>query len=80
MIITIRYFASLREKSQRHEEKLEISPDESLSKIYQTLASRYDFPLSSQQVKFAVNNEYVENHYQLKENDVVVFIPPVAGG
>jgi molybdopterin synthase sulfur carrier subunit len=80
MNITIKYFASLREKSQRNEEELQVSAEESLTKIYQTLASRYDFPLSTRQVKFAVNNEYVEDQYQLKENDVVVFIPPVAGG
>lgn len=80
MKITIKYFASLREKAQKSQEEMEISPEESLSKIYETLSSRYDFPLSSRQVKFAVNNEYVDDQYQLKENDVVVFIPPVAGG
>lgn len=80
MNITIKYFASLREKAGKKEEVFNISSKESLSEIYQSLASRYDFPLNSQQVKFAVNNEYVEDQYQLKENDVVVFIPPVAGG
>ncbi|WP_420386697.1 MoaD/ThiS family protein [Roseivirga sp.] len=31
-------------------------------------------------LKFAVNMDYVEDTYQLKENDEVVLIPPVSGG
>lgn len=80
MKITVKYFASLREKAGKHQEEMEISADESLSKIYETLSHRYQFPLSAKEIKFAVNNEYVENEYLLKNGDVLVFIPPVAGG
>lgn len=31
-------------------------------------------------LKFAVNDEYVDDHFILKENDEVALIPPVAGG
>ena len=31
-------------------------------------------------LKFAVNTNYVDDSYQLKENDEVVLIPPVSGG
>ena len=31
-------------------------------------------------LKFAVNTDYVNDEFQLKENDEVVLIPPVSGG
>ena len=31
-------------------------------------------------LKFAVNEDYQEDGYRLKENDEVVIIPPVSGG
>ncbi|MGE3608323.1 MAG: molybdopterin converting factor subunit 1 [Bacteriovoracaceae bacterium] len=80
MKITVKYFASLREKAEKTFEEIEIGSGEKLSEIYQTLSMRYAFPLSSQEVKYAVNHEYVSDDYILKERDVLVFIPPVAGG
>jgi molybdopterin synthase sulfur carrier subunit len=80
MNITVKYFASLRDKAGVSEEKMEISSEENLSRIYEILSSRYKFPLKAKEVKFAVNNEYVDDSYRLLENDVLVFIPPVAGG
>lgn len=80
MNITVKYFASLREKAGKSHEELEISHEESLSKIYDTLSQRYQFSLSANEIKFAVNNEYVEADHSLRNGDVLVFIPPVAGG
>lgn len=80
MNIKIKYFASLREKSQKSEDILELSAQKNLSEIYEQLRDKYNFPLTADEIKFAVNNEYVEAEYQLKEHDVVAFIPPVAGG
>ena len=80
MNIKIKYFASLREKSQKSEDLLELTTMKNLSEIYEELREKYHFPLTANEIKFAVNNEYVEAHYQLKEHDVVAFIPPVAGG
>ncbi len=80
MNIKIKYFASLREKSQKSEDLLEINEKQNLSEIYELLRGKYHFPLTAKEIKFAVNNEYVEDEYLLKEHDVVAFIPPVAGG
>lgn len=80
MNIKIKYFASLREKSQKSEDILELSAQKNLSEIYEQQRDKYNFPLTANEIKFAVNNEYVEAEYQLKEHDVVAFIPPVAGG
>lgn len=51
-----------------------------LSELRQALISQYpDFgKLAS--LKFAVNTNYVDDSFQLKENDEVVLIPPVSGG
>jgi molybdopterin synthase sulfur carrier subunit len=80
MNIKIKYFASLREKSQKSEDLLEITEKQNLSEIYGLLRDKYNFPLTAKEIKFAVNNEYVGDEYLLKEHDVVAFIPPVAGG
>lgn len=41
-----------------------------------------DFPAFEKlrSLKFAVNTEYVEDTFELKETDEVVLIPPVSGG
>lgn len=80
MKIKIRYFASLREKAGKSHEEVEIEQGQDLKDIYLTLSTQYGFPLSANEIKFSVNNDYVEPWVQLNENDVVVFIPPVAGG
>lgn len=80
MNITVKYFASMREKAGLPEEKIEVSAEESLSKIYESLSHRYHFPLRANEIKFAVNNEYVGEDHRLAPGDVLVFIPPVAGG
>lgn len=80
MKISIKYFASLREKAGKSQEELEIENNKNLKDIYDSLSAQYNFPLSANEIKFSINNEYVESNVKLKENDLVVFIPPVAGG
>ena len=59
--------------------ELEVAGTE-LSEIRQELINQFpDFgKLAS--LKFAVNTSYVDDSYQLNENDEVVLIPPVSGG
>ncbi len=80
MKVKIRYFASLREKAGRSQEEIITEGDKNLMEIYQSLSTVYNFPLSAQEIKFSLNNEYVEPTTKPAEYDVVVFIPPVAGG
>jgi molybdopterin synthase sulfur carrier subunit len=80
MKIKIRYFASLREKAGILQEEIEIESGKDLKDIYQELSVRYGFTLLPQEIKYSVNNDYVDQIIKLNENDVVVFIPPVAGG
>ena len=80
MKINVRYFASLREKAGKSQEEILIEEGTNLENIYLDLSEQYGFTLSSKEIKFSVNNEYVDFSAKLNENDVIVFIPPVAGG
>ena len=80
MKVKVRYFASLREQAGKSQEEIEIEKGKNLKEIYQELSLRYGFTLLPQEIKYSVNNDYVDQIIQLNENDVVVFIPPVAGG
>jgi molybdopterin synthase sulfur carrier subunit len=80
MKVKVRYFASLREQAGKSQEDIEIENGKNLKDIYQELSLRYGFTLLPQEIKYSVNNDYVDQIIKLNENDVVVFIPPVAGG
>lgn len=80
MKVNIRYFASLREKAGKSQEEMLIENGTCLKDIYLQLSQQYGFPLSSNEIKFSVNNNYVDPTLMPTENDVIVFIPPVAGG
>jgi|APGre2960657468_1045069.scaffolds.fasta_scaffold08685_6 molybdopterin converting factor subunit 1 len=80
MKVKVRYFASLREQAGKSQEDIEIEKGKNLKDIYQELSLRYGFTLLPQEIKYSVNNDYVDQIIKLNENDVVVFIPPVAGG
>ena len=80
MEIKIKYFASLREKAQKSEEVIQLEKNKKLSDIYEELTNTYHFNYAPYEIKFAVNNTYVSDEYELQNNDVLAFIPPVAGG
>lgn len=80
MKIKVRYFASLREKAGISQENMTIEAGKDLKDLYLDLSQKYNFSLAANEIKYSVNNEYVEPSISLNENDVIVFIPPVAGG
>lgn len=80
MNIKIRYFASLREKAGKSSEEINLQEGQTPAVLYEMLAHEYGFSLSAKEIKYSVNNEYVDDNFLLKENDTLVFIPPVAGG
>jgi molybdopterin converting factor subunit 1 len=79
MQLTLQYFAILREQAGRSTETLQTSAA-TPAELYAELAARYPFKLSSSQLKVAVNSEFCDWSRRLEPGDVVVFIPPVAGG
>ena len=77
--ITVEYYAQLREQAGRGRENLSTAAA-SLAELYAELRQRHGFTLDSEQLRVAVNPQFREWGQPLAEGDVVVFIPPVAGG
>ncbi|MGI9307819.1 MAG: MoaD/ThiS family protein [Gammaproteobacteria bacterium] len=76
--IQIKYFAVLRDHAGKASEVVE-SSSRTTADLYNELQQRYQFPETSV-MKVAVNDEFRNWDYELGEGDLVVFIPPVAGG
>lgn len=76
--VRIEYFAILREHAGRPREELATAAT-TLRELYAEVHERYGFPALGQ-VKVAVNDEFRDWGTALREGDLVVFIPPVAGG
>jgi sulfur-carrier protein len=77
--ITVEYFAQLREQAGQGRETL-LTGAATLSALYAELQQRHGFRLEQEQLKVAVNATFRDWTQPLAEGDVVVFIPPVAGG
>lgn len=77
--IELIYYAGLKEKRGLSEESI-MTPATTLSELYHLLKEQYQFPLEAEQIKVAVNDEFVSMDTQVEEGMAVVFIPPVAGG
>lgn len=77
--LRVRYFALLREQAGRAEEILETSA-RSPAELYAELRSRHPFTLPPELLRVAVNEEFGDWSQPLADGDVIVFIPPVAGG
>lgn len=73
------YFAIIREKLKRAEEEVEFKG--TVSQLRQFLIGKYpELEPILKVVRFAVNEEYVGDDYELKGEERVALIPPVSGG
>lgn len=79
MKLKVKYFAAMREKAGVSEEILETNCKDALE-LLNELDKKYNFNLDRDHLKVAINEEYSSFDSSLKENDTLVFIPPVAGG
>ena len=77
--IRLRYFAVLREQARRDSEELQTSLT-TPAQLYAELKTEKGFALDQDVLRVAVNGDFVDFDYSLKDGDEVVFIPPVAGG
>lgn len=77
--IHVHYYAVLREQAGRSEEEL-LTSAVTPADLYAEVKRRHSFGLAREQLKVAVNSEFSDWTVDLKDNDSVVFIPPVAGG
>lgn len=78
--ITILYFAALREQVGKEQESRTITVGSTPAALYSQLAQQYGFTLPQECVRAAVNHVFADWAQPLAANDIVAFIPPVAGG
>ena len=79
--ITIRLFATLRERAGSSELSRDFPDNATVAEIWRSLGE--EFPAlrgHRDTVGFAVNQEYVDGDYRPRAGDEVAFIPPVSGG
>lgn len=77
--IKLTYFAILAEQAGLMEEVRSTTAD-TYGQLYQELMEQYQFSLPLENIKVAVNGEFVNMHQSISAGDQIVFIPPVAGG
>lgn len=75
-MITVKYFASLREAMGRPEERLDAAQLRVVEDVWRKVAG--DGPLED--VLCAVNREYARSDTPVSDGDEVAFFPPVTGG
>lgn len=79
MKITVRYFAMLREQTQKSSEQIE-TECQTPADLFLELQNKYHFTLDLKNIRVAINQDYVHLNTPIKNGDELVFIPPVAGG
>ncbi len=60
--------------------ELDLQTGDSILSLKQNLFDKYPDFVKLKSLAFAVDEDYQEDSYSLKENDEVVIIPPVSGG
>ncbi len=79
--ITIKLFATLRERARASHLTREMPDGASVGELWQRLKEEFpDLAGYRDSVRFAVNQEYVEADFRPRAGDEVAFIPPVSGG
>lgn len=77
--ITILYFAALREQAGKEQEILQTN-SQTIAQLYEQLQKQYGFDLPITHLRVAANHTFCTWEYILQNNDIIAFIPPVAGG
>jgi MoaD family protein len=80
-MITVRLFASLRERAGVQEIRVEMKGRATLSLLLDRLETRYPFIKESRSnILKSVNGSYAGEEVDLCDSDVVALMPPVSGG
>ncbi|MCD6544787.1 MAG: MoaD/ThiS family protein [Flavobacteriaceae bacterium] len=80
MYIKTLFFGILKDITNSNSLELEIDKDINIEQFVNVLQEKFkDFP-NIDDFTVAVNEEYVERNFIIKENDIIAIIPPVSGG
>jgi molybdopterin converting factor small subunit len=77
--VHIKYFALLRDERGLASEIISTEAA-TLGELYNEIRCRHSLSLPIERMSVAVNDGFSEWSRGLNDNDVVVFVPPVAGG
>ena len=77
MIIVVKYFASISDAVGKTSEKIVLQHEKSAGEIWSDVSKDIKY---TGRVMIAVNHEYVDDSYILRNDDEVAFFPPVTGG
>ena len=78
--LTVLYFAALREQAGREQEEIELAAPLDAAALYALLAERHALTQQQSRLRAAVNHSFCPWDTPLADQDIVAFIPPVAGG
>ena len=77
--VRVSYFALLRDEAGCNEERV-VTAAATAGELYAELRERYGFSLPPERLRVAINAGFADWGTALAAGDLVVFIPPVAGG
>lgn len=77
MTITVRFFASLREKLECAEAQIEAMPELTVADVWDKSTQHHPMPAN---ILAAVNQDYGNLNQSVNDGDEVAFFPPVTGG
>lgn len=81
MKIKVLYFSSVKDRLKKQIEEFEIRENTTIEELILLLQKKYpEIKYIFENTMIAVNEEYKDKKYILKNNDVVAIIPPVSGG
>lgn len=80
MKITVLFFGILKDIVEKNSLSIEIESNCTIDNFKKQLMNEYQKLTKFTNFSVAVNEEYVDENYVLKSNDVVALIPPVSGG
>jgi molybdopterin synthase sulfur carrier subunit len=75
--ITVRYFASLKDRMGRAGDSLAPGEVQTVREVWERVAGGEPLPANT---LLAVNLEYVDLAHPVRDGDEVAFFPPVTGG
>ena len=77
MVIVVKYFASISDAVGKTSEKIVLQHEMTVGEVWTDVSKNIKYV---GKVMTAVNHEYVDENYLLRDRDEVAFFPPVTGG
>ena len=77
MVIVVKYFASISDAVGKTSEKVVLQQEMTVGELWTDVSTNIKY---AGKVMTAVNHEYVDENYLLRNEDEVAFFPPVTGG